>query len=157
MPIRFATLQDVPALVELGRQMHAITRFRALRFDGEQVRHALEAALTKGQDRYVLLVAANAQGAVVGGLLAVLERHLFSQQLTASIMHYDVLPQHRMGGYGLRLLKAFEQWCKNRAVVEINFGINSGVETDRVGRFARKLGYQKTGENYVRSIGTDPP
>ncbi len=152
MPIRFATLQDVPALVELGRQMHAITRFQAFRFDGDQVNQALAAMLTKGRDRYVLLVAVNGQDAVLGGLLAVLERHLFSQQLTASIMHYDVLPQYRMGGYGLRLLRAFEQWCKNRKVVEINFGINSGVDTDRVGRFARKLGYQKTGENYVRTL-----
>lgn len=157
MPIRFATLQDVPALVELGRQMHAITRFHTLRFDGDQVRQALEAMLTKGQDKYVLFVAASSQGAVVGGLLAVLETHVFSRQLTASIMHYDVLPQHRMAGYGLRLLKAFEQWCKNRHVVEINFGINSGVDTERLGRFARKLGYLKTGENYVRTLSHGPP
>jgi hypothetical protein len=31
-------------------------------------------------------------------------------------MYYDVLPDKRMGGYGVRLLKAFEQWCKNREV-----------------------------------------
>lgn len=79
-----------------------------------------------------------------------LEQHIFSAQLTASVMHYDVLPEKRMGGYGVRLLKSFEQWCKNRKVVEINLGINSLTEMDSVGQFVRKMGYSKTGENFVK-------
>jgi hypothetical protein len=89
----------------------------------------------------------------VGALLAVLEKHIFSDQLTASIMHYDVLPEKRMGGYGARLMKAFELWCNNRKVAEINFGINSAdnaSELALLGQFATKLGYTKVGENYVK-------
>jgi hypothetical protein len=56
-----------------------------------------------------------------------------------------------MGRHGVRLLKAFEAWCANRQVVEISFGINSGEHLDTLGRFAMRMGYQKTGENYVRS------
>ena len=48
--------------------------------------------------------------------LAVLERHIFTEQWTASVMHYDVLPERRMGGYALRLMKAFEQWAANRGI-----------------------------------------
>jgi len=60
-----------------------------------------------------------------------------------------------MGGYGVRLLKAFEQWCKNRQVAEINFGINSveeAREMQRLGSFAVRMGYSKVRENYVRTI-----
>ena len=39
---------------------------------------------------------------------------MLSQQLTASTVHYDVLPAKRALGSGVRLLKAFEQWCENR-------------------------------------------
>ncbi len=49
-----------------------------------------------------------------------------------------------------RLLKAFEQWCKNRKVVEINLGINSLADMDSVGGFVRKMGYAKVGENFVK-------
>lgn len=155
MTIRFATPSDVPALVQLGKHMHAITRFRTLDYDETRVAQGLTAALTQGSARYVGFVSEDSQGQVVGGLLAVLEKHIFSQQLTASIMHYDVLPEKRMGGYGVRLLKAFEQWCKNRRVAEINFGINSIEELqemERLGNFALRMGYSKVGENYVRSI-----
>ena len=153
MTIRFATPTDVPALVQLGKHMHAITRFRTLDYDEARVAQTLTAALAQGKERYVCFLSEDSLGQVVGGLLAVLEKHIFSQQLTASIMHYDVLPEKRMGGYGVRLLKAFEQWCKNRQVVEINFGVNSADDADQLallGRFAIKLGYSKVGENYVK-------
>jgi GNAT superfamily N-acetyltransferase len=153
MPIRFATLQDVPALVEVGRRMHAHTRFKAFDFNATRVDAGLRQLIEQGQNKYAFLVAQDSTGEIVGALIAVLEQHMFSVQLTASVMHYDVLPEKRMGGYGVRLLKAFEQWCKNRKVVEINLGINSLTEMDSVGRFVRKMGYSKTGENFVLTLG----
>lgn len=150
MPIRFATLRDIPALVEGGRRMHAHTRFKALDYDAARVAQTFQQLIEKGQNKYVFMVAQDSAGQIVGALIGVLEQHIFSTQLTASVMHYDVLPEKRMGGYGVRLLKAFEQWCKNRHVVEINLGINSLTEMDSVGRFVRKMGYGKTGENFVK-------
>ncbi|WP_296443464.1 GNAT family N-acetyltransferase [Rhodoferax sp. UBA5149] len=150
MPIRFATVQDIAALVEGGRRMHAHTRFKALDYDPVRVAATFRQLIERGQSKYVFMVAEDTAGQMVGALIAVLEQHIFSAQLTASVMHYDVLPEKRMGGYGVRLLKAFEQWCKNRKVVEINLGINSLTEMDRVGQFVRKMGYSKTGENFVK-------
>lgn len=71
----------------------------------------------------------------------------------ARIVHYDVLPESRMGGWGVRLLRAFEQWAKNRQVLEINFGVNSATEQDTVGRFAHKMGFEKVGENSLKGLG----
>jgi GNAT superfamily N-acetyltransferase len=150
MAIRFATLEDVSALVALGRRMHALTRFRSLDFEPAKVAQALADVITKGGHKYVLFVATGAEGHVVGGLLGVLEQHIFSDQLTASIVHFDVLPEARMGGYGVRLLRAFEAWCSNRKVVEIAFGVNSSEQIDTLARFAGRMGYSKTGENYVK-------
>ena len=150
MPIRFATLQDIPALVDGGRRMHAHTRFKTLDYEAPRVAQTFQQLIENGQNKYVFMVAQDTSGVIVGALIAVLEQHIFSAQLTASVMHYDVLPEKRMGGYGVRLLKAFEQWCKNRKVVEINLGINSLTEMDSVGRFVRKMGYSKTGENFVK-------
>jgi GNAT superfamily N-acetyltransferase len=152
MAIRFATVDDIPALVALGKRMHAITRFRTFAFDEERVAQALRAALEKGTQRYVCFVAEDGDKQIAGALLAVLERHIFSEQLTASVMHYDVLPERRMGGYGLRLMKAFEQWARNRAVAEISFGINSGEGFEQVGGFARRIGFAAVGENFVKEI-----
>ena len=150
MTIRFATLEDVPALVQGGARMHALTRFRRLDYDVTKVARAFADLVTKGQHKYAFLVAQNGDGRIVGALIGVLEQHIFSDQLTASVMHYDVLPEARMGGYGVRLLKAFEQWAANRNVVEITLGINSGAELEALARFAGRMGYRKVGENFVK-------
>lgn len=150
MTIRFAKLEDVPVLVALGQRMHALTRFRSLDFNPAKVAQALTDAITKGQHKYVFFVATGGEGKVVGGLLGVLEQHIFSDQLTASVVHFDVLPEARMGGHGVRLLKAFETWCANRKVAEIAFGINSGEDLEVLSNFARRMGYAKTGENFVK-------
>jgi GNAT superfamily N-acetyltransferase len=152
VPIRFATLQDVPGLVALGKRMHAITRFRTFVYDEQRVALALRAAISEGKGRYVCFVAEDARRQVVGVLLAVLEQHIFTDQLTASIVHYDVLPERRMGGYGLRLMKAFERWAGNRKVTEISFGVNSGGEYAQVGAFARRIGFACVGENFVKEV-----
>jgi len=80
-----------------------------------------------------------------------MEQQIFTDAYTASIMHFDVLPEARMGGYGVRLLKAFEQWAMNRGAVEICFGVNSDTEAHVVGRFAQKMGYRKVGENFAKA------
>lgn len=133
--------------------MHAITRFRTQPYNDLKVANALADLIERGKNKYVLLVAESSEKRIVGVLIGVLEQHIFSDHLVASVMHYDVLPEARMGGYGVRLLKAFEQWAKNRQVVEINFGVNSGDESEIVGRFAQKMGFAKVGENYVKSVG----
>jgi GNAT superfamily N-acetyltransferase len=150
--IRFATRDDVPALVALGKRMHAVTRFRTMPYDQERVARTLRLVLEQGKGRYVCFVAEDGTGQVVGGLLAVLERHIFTDEVTASVMQYEVLPEKRMGGYGLRLMKAFEQWARNREVAEISFGVNSGEGYAQVGAFARRIGFQPVGENFVKEV-----
>jgi GNAT superfamily N-acetyltransferase len=133
--------------------MHVLTRFREHPFNDLKLANALGDMIERGKNRYVLLVAESAEQRIVGVMIGVLEQHIFSDHLVASVMHYDVLPEARMGGYGVRLLKAFEQWAKNRQVGEINFGVNSGDESEAVGRFAQKMGFTKVGENFVKNVG----
>jgi GNAT superfamily N-acetyltransferase len=152
MTIRFATVEDIPALVEGGRSMHALTRFRDQPYNEEKVAKAFNKLILRGHGKYVYLVAEDAKDNIVGALIGLVEQQIFSDCFTASIMHYDVLPEARMGGYAVRLLKAFEQWAKNRKAIEINFGINSGTEYETIGRFAQRMGYAKVGENYVLGL-----
>lgn len=152
MSIRFATLEDVPALVEGGSRMHALTRFRSQPYNAQKVAQAFVDLITRGQGKYAFVVATGAKGQIVGALIGVMEQQIFSDGFTASVMHIDVLPEARMGGYGVRLLKAFEQWAINRRAVEIYFGVNSDSEVEMLERFALKMGYRKVGGNFARKV-----
>ena len=151
MPIRFATPDDIPALVELGRRMHAITRFRCYSYDEARVAAALRKILGE-RSRYACFVAEGAGGAIAGALIAVLERHIFSEALVASVMHFDVLPEKRMGGYAVKLLVALERWAANRNAAEIALGVNSALNGDAITTFAQRIGFSHVGGNYVRRL-----
>ncbi len=160
MKIRFATLNDVPAFVELGRDFHALTRFAAYDYNPDRVAQQLHAAIETGQNRngtHCFFVAEDSQGNPIGGIIGCVERHFFSEQMVASVIHYDVLPEKRMGGAGLRLLTAFRKWAENRGAVELNAGVNSGTDMDKMDRFLRKLGFQQTGGNYSLALTAPLP
>lgn len=151
MKIRYATSNDVAAGVELGRRMHAMTRFAAYDFNAERVAQNLRAVIETGQTTHgthCFFVAEDGSGQVIGALIGCVERHFFSDLPVASVIHYDVLPERRMSGAGLRLLTAFRKWAENRGVFELSVGINSGVELEKMDRFLTRLGFRPTGGNY---------
>lgn len=156
MKIRFAKLEDVPAVVQAGREFHAMTRFAAYDYDPNRVAQNLQAVIATGQDdkgTHCFLVAEDNQGKFCGGLIGCAERHFFSDRLVASVIHYDVLPDKRMSGAGLKLLTAFRTWAENRGVFELSVGINSGVEMEKMDRFLKRLGFKPTGGNYSLALG----
>ncbi|HEY9105958.1 MAG TPA: GNAT family N-acetyltransferase [Roseateles sp.] len=151
MAIRFATMSDLPGLIEGASRMHALTRFKNHPFNAQKVANAFADLIRDPSGKYVFFVATSADESPIGALIGVVEQQIFSDAYTASIMHFDVLPEARMGGYAVRLLKAFEQWARNRCVVEVCFGINSDADIESVGRFAEKMGYSMVGQNFVKA------
>lgn len=153
MKIRFATPQDVPVIVELGRRFHALTRFCVYHYDTERTTLSLHAVLRNPRGGHCFFVAEDSTGETVGFLIGCIEQHFFSSQLVASVIHYDVLPEKRMGGAGVRLLMAFKQWAENRGAVELSAGVNSGTDLGKLDRFLRRMGFKMTGGNYSMMLG----
>lgn len=153
MKIRFATLDDIPAFVELSRTFQARTRFRDYAFNPERVANNLRAAIENPRGTHCFFVAEDAAEKPVGCLIGCVERHFFSDQVVASVIQYNLLPEKRMGGAGLKLLTAFKKWAENRGAFELAVGINSGTDLAQMDSFLRKLGFQQTGGNYSMVLG----
>lgn len=151
MPIRFANLSDVPALVESAGRVHASTRFRAHPYDARRAGEAFTELIEQRKSSYGCFVAEEADGRVVGALIGGIEQRVVSGACTASVMHFDVSAESRMDEHALRLLGAFEAWSVNRGAVEIAFEV-ARHQTQRLGRFARKMGFRASGENYVKRL-----
>jgi GNAT superfamily N-acetyltransferase len=150
MPIRFATTADIAQLVQLGQQIHGQTRFKQQDYNAARVAESLHGLIARGQGKYGVLVAENGERQAVGVLIGVMEQPIFSERYTASVVYFLVRPEARMGGWGVRLLKSFEQWAANRKASEISFGINSGGDAEGVSRFAERMGYRKIGSNHAK-------
>lgn len=154
MKIRFATMSDVPVFVELGQRFWEMTRFKSYDFNPQRLAANLTALVQDTRGTHCFFVAEDSGGVPVGALVGCVERHFFSDQLVANVIHYDVLPEKRMGGAGLKLLTTFRRWAENRGAHELCAGVNSGTDLEKMDRFLRKLGFQMTGGNY--SLRLDP-
>jgi N-acetylglutamate synthase-like GNAT family acetyltransferase len=114
---------------------------------------SIESDPTSLHGSHCFFVAEDSAGTPVGGIIGCVEPHFFSNRLVASVIHYDVLPEKRMGGAGLRLLMAFKKWAENRGAVELNAGVNSGTDLEKLDSFLRRLGFKLTGGNYSLMLG----
>jgi hypothetical protein len=149
MPIRFATLSDVPALVEGAGRAHALTRGRSQPYDTQRAGQAFTELIEQRQSTYGCFVAEDAEGRIAGALIGAIERRILSNACTASVMHFEVLPDRRMGRHAIRLLGAFEAWSVNRGAVEIGFELRA-AQMQRLGRFAARMGFRVVGGSYVK-------
>jgi GNAT superfamily N-acetyltransferase len=156
MKIRFATLEDVPALVEMGRRFHDLTRFRSYDYNPDRVADQLRAVIHIGQNEkgsHCFFIAESDDGQPIGALIGCIERHFFYDRPVASVIQYVVFPEKRMSGAGFRLLTAFRKWAENRRAFELSVGINSGIHLEKMDRFLKRLGFQQTGGNYSLALG----
>lgn len=159
MKIRFAAIDDIPVMVELGRKVHAESRFSAVPYDAEKLnaglRHLIE--LQEKRKTHCCLLAENAQGQIIGGFIGALEEYFFSRSLSANSILIWVDPAYRGSAAALRLIDAFRLWGERSGAMEASIQIASGVNIGRTDRFLRRLGFSQTGGNYAAQFAAAAP
>lgn len=142
--VRCATKTDVPALVELGRAMHAESRYRELAFSDAKLQALLEVLV--GGGGFVLVYERG--GAPVGMFAGAVMELYFSDAKLAFDYFLFVRPEHR-GGFGAaRMVSAFIAWAKAEGAALIDIGISTGVTPERTGALYERLGLAHVGALY---------
>lgn len=135
--VRTAELRDIPQLLPLIRrywEFEGIAGFEALRVELVLQRLLGDAALGAAW-------VAEADGALVGYLIAVLVLSIEHQGLMAEIDELFVLPEARSHGVGGRLLAAAEEDLTQRRCVRLQLQLGSGNEVARA--FYERRGYRE--------------
>lgn len=141
--IRSATLADVPALVELGRAMHAESpRWQGLEYVPEKVAEFF--AILVGSPRGFVRVV-DVGGLIVGGIVAAASEHWFSNSLTAFEIAVFVEPAHRGGMSAVRLLKEYRAWAEGLKCYPITAGISTLINQDPTIRLYELVGMRQVG------------
>jgi GNAT superfamily N-acetyltransferase len=142
--IRLAQHADVPAIVAMGRAMHAESpTYRDKSFDPDKVA-GLALALIGGDAPGVLLVA-QARGELAGLFAGVAVQRWFGHDWVATDIAVYVKPEHRGGSAFARLVRAFEAWAAARGVSDVSIGVTTGVHVDRTVHAYQRLGYTLAG------------
>lgn len=143
--VRHATAEDIPALIALGRAMHAESpRFSRLPYSPERTANTINFLIAHG----VVLIAERGGQAVgmMGGMVA---PQPFLDSLHGVELAVYVSPEHR-GRTGMRLIKSFEAWAFDRGADEISLGISTEVDAERTAQLYERLGYRRSGITTIK-------
>lgn len=148
--VRYARMSDVPALVELGRRMHAESpRFVRLAFDPQRLA-GVATNLIPNKDCCILV--GDNDGPLIGMFVGFVMQHFFSTASYASDMALYVTPEERGGSLAVRFLRRFESWSRDKGAAELVPGISTEVEVERTARLYERLGYKRSGLIMRRSL-----
>lgn len=153
MRIEWARPSDVDAIIRLGRQMHAESRFAHLDYDERRLRDVVAAAIRDQRGRYCVLLARAADGTLAGLLFGNIERHYFSTAYIAQNVAFFMARPWRGSSGAIQLLTAFRKWAVNRGAAELYLYQTAGVEVTRFHRLMRRLGFEHMGGSYALSLG----
>lgn len=144
MGIRQATLDDLPALINLGELMHAESpRFSTITFSPARLGHTL-AALVQSPMGFVWVTETEA-GEVVGGMVATAFQHWASDDLMTTDLALFMAPEHRGGTAAARLARKYHQWARDLGAKLIQQGVTTGVHTDQTVQLLERLGMKRCG------------
>jgi GNAT superfamily N-acetyltransferase len=142
--IRTATVEDIPRIVELGAIMHQESRLNVLRFDREKVATLMRWILDTGQ----FIEVAEREGKVIGGFAGFVTDHWASQDSVAYDCGLFIEPEHRGGGFAVKLVKHFREWAIGQGAKMVTIGINTGVEVERTAKLFELCDFERIGYLY---------
>lgn len=137
-PIRLATLDDVPALVDLNDQLGYPTT-------EPELRERLQPILAGSEDAVLV---AHENGQPIGWVHVAIERGLEASNV-AGLRGLVVDEGHRSGGVGRALLAAAEAWALDHGCAEVT--VRSRVTRERAHRFYEREGYVHVKTSHVFS------
>lgn len=107
------------------------------------------AASVLADDGYVAVLEVN--GKIVGGFWGVIT----NQPWSATKFAQDVIlvvDKNLRKGHGLKLIKAWVSWAKDKGAKEVYLSTASGIETERFNRLANKLGFSLVGHGFSKEV-----
>lgn len=146
--IRLATDADIPALLALGRQMHAEGVFNHFELDEDKVeivfRHCIEKAF--------FAVSESAEG--IDGMFAGHIAELWwTRRRCASDAVFFVRPNRRGGIAAVRLIQRFVAWAREQGADVVNISQSSGVRLEEMHRLMTGMSFSYDGGVYQWRIG----
>jgi GNAT superfamily N-acetyltransferase len=153
MNIREATPDDIEHIIPLAVLMHHETRYCLARFDVDKTVDFLLSSIQ--DDEFLVIVAENDEGEIVGGFVGFASALYFSHDLYASDLGLYVAPDRRGGHAAVKLISHYVGWAMQKKVPPdfIQLGITTGVMLEETGQFFELLGFRKMGALYVYSGG----
>lgn len=139
--IRPATHDDLDLLMDLTVAMHAESpRYSKMTFSHQKMLNLYVMLINSA---WGLVLLAERDGIIVGGIAAMISEHWLSDDLVANEFGLFILPEHRGGMTAARLARGYIEWAKGHGAKQIQLGISTGVQVEETAALYRALGLKQ--------------
>lgn len=147
--IRIADHADIPAMIALGRRLHAESeRYAAVPFDVDKLTDTITMMLASP---WHVILLAEVDDVLVGMFGGGVAPYFFSHSLFGADVSLFVAPEHRGSTIAVRLIKEWERLLSgDTRVKESILGISTGIDADRTKQLYERLGYRCVGYVMVK-------
>ena len=144
--LRPANKSDIPAMVELGAMHVASCSYKDFAYDRAKTAKALSDLM----DKHGFAVVAEQDGKIVGGMVGDVVEMWFSTTRLGIEHIIFIHPKYRGPRMAVRLIAAWEKWCKIQKCEYIQASVTSG-HFGAANLYAR-LGFEYVGPNFRKRI-----
>jgi len=149
MRIRDATLDDIPALVDLGRLFHEESCYRDTEFDPVKSANFGIAFIDQPATKF-LKIAEDDKTGIYGMYVGEIIDYYFGNALVSVDYLFYIRPEKRGGLAASALIKEFEKWSFKNGVVEVLPMSSTNINQKLVQGLYERLGYQTIGQVFSK-------
>jgi GNAT superfamily N-acetyltransferase len=139
-----AMLSDIPRMLQMGRRMHAESRYARNSFNEDKLADLFKTLIESPSGIVVLT-----QHGMLFGLVA---EHWFGNDKYAAEWVLYVEPEYRRHGEAVHLVNVYIQRAIELGAVEIHIENTTDVDTERTEVFFGRMGFRRIGGNFVMEV-----
>jgi GNAT superfamily N-acetyltransferase len=142
--LRTAQIDDIDALIEMGKAMYEESDLKSLSFNEAKAR---EKMLNVINEEFAVVYEVNNK--IIGMMGAWLYQHIFSDDLIAMDYLFYVKPRYRGCAAAAMMAQAFIDWAVLQGVQPANImvGVNAGINGNKAVEFWERIGFVRSGVN----------
>lgn len=146
--IRRAIIDDLPSIIRMSEDFLQASPYNSSPYDRNFLTQNIQGMLINPM--FVIFVAEDHSGNLVGMLAGVLTTRIFSPAPTAGELVWWVDPEARQNGVGVELHTAFEAWAKNKGALSCSMVLLQDENEELIDKMYKTMGYNPTERSYFK-------
>lgn len=138
-------LEDIPAIIELGKLAHAESKYAHLPYSPKQV----EESFTNNINDKTAFSKKAVIGGIVGFFIGYKSGFIFTDVPIALETCYYIAPEYRGSRIFIEMMKLFNEWAGDSPQVTMPHFANNNTKTYST---LEKLGFKEAGRIYIRGM-----
>lgn len=136
---------DICQLVEMGRQAHAESKYKHLKYSEKQVAATFREHILGD----AIAIKAMSENTLIGFLMAAKTEFIFTEEPIILETCYYILPEYRGGKCFLFMMKEFNKWSKDTPQFCLP---HFKIDNSKTYSALEKMGFSEAGRMYSRNL-----